>query len=313
MKSRRWAHVSTAIGLGVAILGGVFVVRAITSQWSEVEGVLRNARAAWLVAGVVVAGAAMVAVALPWRRALRLVGIDAHLGHTVIWYFVGEIGKYVPGGFWPVVGRGELARRGGLARAPAYASVALSLGALYLSAMLVTAVLVPLRFLGEGDKTALWVLVLLPTGIAALHHRFLGWLIRHGERIMKRELRVRVPRWSASMGLVALYVPAWLLIGTSTWCVARALDPSADWMTVAPAAILSWVVGFVVVPVPGGVGVREAAFIALIGNGIPSGTSATIAIAARVAFMVVDAAGALIGAALVRGSRSRAPLGPQPD
>jgi len=313
VKSRRWAHVSTAIGLGVAILGGVFVVRAITSQWSEVEGVLRNARAAWLVAGVVVAGAAMVAVALPWRRALRLVGIDAHLGHTVIWYFVGEIGKYVPGGFWPVVGRGELARRGGLARAPAYASVALSLGALYLSAMLVTAVLVPLRFLGEGDKTALWVLVLLPTGIAALHHRFLGWLIRHGERIMKRELRVRVPRWSASMGLVALYVPAWLLIGTSTWCVARALDPSADWMTVAPAAILSWVVGFVVVPVPGGVGVREAAFIALIGNGIPSGTSATIAIAARVAFMVVDAAGALIGAALVRGSRSRAPLGPQPD
>lgn len=303
MKSRRWAHLSTAIGLGVAILGGVFVVRAMASQWSDVQDVLRNARVGWLVAGVVVAAAAMVAAALPWRRALRLVGIDARMGHTVVWYFVGEIGKYIPGGFWPVVGRGELARRGGLARAPAYASVALSLGALYLAAMLVTAVLVPLRFLGEGDRSALWVLILLPIGVAALHHRFLGWLIKHGERIMRRELSVQIPPWSSSMRLVVAYVPAWLLIGTATWCIARALDPSADWMTIAPAAILSWIVGFVIVPVPGGVGVREAAFVALIGDGIPSATKATIAIAARVAFMAVDAAGALIGAVLVRGSR----------
>lgn len=303
MRSRRWARASTVIGIAIAVLGGVFVVRAITRQWSDVEEVLRSARAGWLVAGAVIAGAAMVAVALPWRRALRLVGVDAPMGHTVIWYFVGEIGKYVPGGFWPVVGRGELARRGGFARAPAYAGVALSLGALYLAAMFVTAVLVPLRFLGEGDKSALWVLVLLPLGIAALHHRFLGWLIHHSEHIIRRELTVQIPPWSSSMRLVAAYIPAWLLIGTATFCVARALDSSADWMTVAPAAILSWIVGFVVVPVPGGVGVREAALVALLEDGIPSGTRATIAVAARLVFIIVDAIGALIGAMLVRGSR----------
>ena len=33
------------------------------------------------------------------------------------------------------------------------------------------------------------------------------------------------------MGLVLRYVPAWLLIGTSTWCVARAFDPNVGWMT----------------------------------------------------------------------------------
>jgi uncharacterized membrane protein YbhN (UPF0104 family) len=64
--------------------------------------------------------------------------------------------------------------------------------------------------------------------------------------------------------------------------------------------MLSWVVGFVLVPVPGGVGVREAAFVALVGGGVPSGVRATIAIVARLVFMLVDALGAVLGGAVVR-------------
>ena len=71
-------------------------------------------------------------------------------------------------------------------------------------------------------------------------------------------------------------------------------------MTIAPAAMFSWVVGFLLVPVPGGVGVREAAFVALVGGSVPAGIRATVAVVARLAFMLVDAAGALIGGAVVR-------------
>ncbi len=241
----------------------------------------------------------MLAIALPWRHALALVGIHAPMLACVTWYFVGEIGKYIPGGVWPVVGRAELARRGGHPRSGAYASVALSLGALYLSGMVVVAVLLPLRFVDEGRQW-LWVLLLLPIGLALLHHRPLGWMVERAERVMKRQLTVQIPPWSASMGLVLRYVPAWLLIGTSTWCVARAFDPNVGWMTIAPAAMLSWVVGFVLVPVPGGVGVREAAFVALVGGSVPAGVRATIAVVARLIFMVIDAVGALIGGAAVR-------------
>jgi len=130
-------------------------------------------------------------------------------------------------------------------------------------------------------------------------------LIERAERLSRRELPIRVPAWSSSLGLTARYVPSWFLIGTATWCIARAFDASASWTTIAPAAILSWVVGFVLVPVPGGVGVREAAFVALVGTSIPSGTRATIAIAARLAFMFVDAAGAATAAALWRRTRHR--------
>ncbi len=306
MKSSRAARLSTAVGIIIAIAAGIFVFRAIASQWTAVRTSLAHADVEWLVAGVIVACLAMVAVAVPWRRALVLLGVETSLHNTVVWYFIGEIGKYVPGGIWPILGRGELARRGGLQRSAAYASVVLSLGALYLSAMLVTAVLVPLRFLDAGDTSALWVLVLLPIGLLALHHRVLEWLLARAERLFRRELKIQVPAWSASLGLVARYVPSWLLIGTATWCIARAFDPSVGWMTIAPAAVLSWIVGFVLVPVPGGVGVREAAFVALVGSSIPSSTRATIAIVARLTFMLVDAAGAAIGAAQWRRTQRRA-------
>lgn len=287
------ARFSTAIGIVVAVAAGAFVAHAIIDQWASVRESLSRADAWWLAAGLLGAAAAMVAIALPWRRALQLVGVDAARLPALLWYFVGEIGKYVPGAIWPVVGRAELARRGGHPRSAAYMSVALSLGALYLSAMLVAAMLVPLRWLDEMNDS-LWVLVLLPLGILALHHRPLGWMIGRAEHLLKRKLTVQVPAWSASMGLILRYVPSWLLVGTATWFIAKAFEPNVGWVTIAPAAILSWVVGFVFLPVPGGVGVREAAFVALVGGTIPSGTRAAIAIAARLAFMVADAGGAAI-------------------
>lgn len=290
------ARLTTAVGIVIAIAGGVFVVRAIASQWTDVRRSIDDANVVWLVAGGALAASTMVAIALPWRRALALLGADVTVRATIVWYFVGEIGKYVPGGIWPVVGRAELARRGGIPRAASYASVALSLGALYLAGMLVAAALLPLRFLHGGATAWLWVLVLLPIGVALLHHRVLTWLVRHAERMLKRELTIIVPRWSQSLRLVLEYVPGWLLLGTATWCVARAFTANASWTTIAPAAMISWVAGFVLVPVPGGIGVREAAFVALVGGGIGSGTRAAIAVTARLAFMLVDALGAGIGA-----------------
>jgi len=151
-----------------------------------VRSSLADARPAWLVAALLCAAAAMVTVAFPWRTALRLLGAVVDRASTVAWYFIGEIGKYVPGGIWPVLGRGELAYRGGVPRAAAYASVALSLGALYLAGTLAVAALLPLRLGGDHFVAAFWVLLLLPAGVAVLHPRPLGWLVGRAEKLLRR-------------------------------------------------------------------------------------------------------------------------------
>ena len=67
---------------------------------------------------------------------------------------------------------------------------------------------------------------------------------------------------------------------------------------------LPWVVGFVLVPVPGGVGVREATFVAAAGS-LDPGIAAATAVVARAVFVVVDVVGALLGALALRVARRR--------
>lgn len=292
---------SGAVGLVLAAIAIVFVARTLLRDWDQIADALEQAQPGWLVTATLIAAVGMVAIAVPWRRALHLVGGDLPLGQTVARYFVGEIGKYVPGGVWPILGRGALARRHGVRRLAAYGSVALSLVALYLAAMFVVVATLPALLAGDDGTGPVTVVLLLPVGLIALHPRVLGAALRFVERATKRHVDLPLPSWRDSAVLVCLYVPAWIAIGTATWVVARALDPGAELLPVGAAAVLSWVVGFVLVPVPGGVGVREAAFVAAAGS-LDPGIAAATAVAARAAFVVVDAVGAGLGALALRRS-----------
>ena len=297
---RRLTGASTAIGVVLAAVAVAFVGQRLAGDWDEVTDALGDARPGWIVAAGVLAAAGMTAIALPWRRALHLLGGDLDHPGTIARYYLGELGKYLPGGVWPVVGRGELARRGGVARVAAYGSVALSLAALYLAAMFLAVAGAPFiltsdRGAGDAGKY-LWALALLPVGLALLHHAVLERVRSLGERVLKRPIAAEIPRWHQSLALVACYIPAWLLIGTATWAVARGFGQDVGWLDVAPAAVLSWIVGFVLVPVPGGVGVREAAFLAAAGS-LDPGVGAAVAVVARILFVLVDVVGALSASA----------------
>lgn len=306
MNRKRLAALSTSIGIIVAALGFVFVVRTIAREYDGARDAIAGAGLGWLAAAVPVALAGMTLVGIPWRRSMALLGAVPRLADTLVWYFLGQLGKYVPGTLWPVVGRAELARRGGVARPTAYGSVVLTLGATYLAAILVVIAFLP--FAGDGVGGQAWVLVLLPMGLAALHPSFLGWGKRLVERVAKRHIDVVIPAWRDSVSLVLWHAPAWFVIGTATWLVARAFDPSAQWAELMVPGVLSWIIGFVVVPAPGGIGVREAAFTAAAGS-LDDGVGATVAIVSRLAFMLVDVLGAL-GAAIVSGRWRPSPSAP---
>ena len=292
----------TVVGIVIAVLGFGFVVQRVIVNWDDVSDAMRDASGVWIVPAFVLAAAGMTVVALAWRHVLAALGARVAGRDAVRWYFPGELGKYVPGGIWPVVGRAELARRGGIRRGVAYASVALSLGALYLAAIAVVAAALPLELAATNDSPApLVVALLLPLGIVALHPRVLHTLHSWAQRVMRRDFEVDIPSWRTSLVLVARYLPAWALIGTATWCVARAFDAHAPFGRVFVAAVVSWVVGFLLVPVPGGVGVREAVFVAVAGLSV--GIGAAVALVARLIFMAVDAGGALLAPVVARPRR----------
>ena len=280
--------------MGVGLAGGYFVVRAVAVNRADVAAAAAGARPAWLVVGLLAAAAGMTGIGLAWRASLRVLGSDLDLISSMRGYFVGQLGKYVTGGVWAVMGRAEWARTAGVPAATAYSSVLLSMGSAYLAAVVLVAALVPLAGLREGaDRRYLLVLLFLPLGFALIHPRVVRLTLRLLRGVFRRDLVVEIPSWGSTSRVVLRQVPSWVLIGGSSLAFAWGLGADGDAINVVVATAVAWIVGFIALPVPGGIGVREATFVALAST-LPTGIAASVAVIARLAFITVDASGAAL-------------------
>lgn len=272
--------------------GLAFVGRALV-QGIE-DGSFDDVGPAWVLAAGMSAAVAMTFIATRWSAAVRLVGGDLSTAKAVPLYFQGEIGKYLPGAVWAVVGRGELAKRAGLPRSTAYASVAISLVGLYLAAGVAAVVLLPFAAGARGTLAVVGVIVFLVVGVLGLHPAVIGRVLAIAERVARRRFDVVVPTWRDGIALVAGYLPAWILVGVTHWCAVRALGLSAPVTHVAFSSAVAWTAGFLAIPAPGGIGVRESVFV--LTSALASHDAAAAALLARLAFVVADGLGAAIGA-----------------
>lgn len=294
-----------ALSLVLGAVAIALLVRTGWRAWNELDDADVSIRVGWVVASIAFAGIAMTWIAYTWRQVMRLCGCELPASTTIGTYYLGEIGKYVPGGIWPVVGRGEIARRqrGALghdtAREPIYQSVILSLMYLFLGGVLVAAVGV----VGSGfaGGWSLLVLLVAPLGVAALHPTIANFGLGLLQHLTKgRFTRPAVPSFFVSIQMILMYAPAWVFIVASTWASGRAIGLSFATFPLIAATCLGWVAGFVFLPAPGGLGPREWVFAAVLGSQIRPGQAALFAVASRVTFIVVDALGALAGSVLLR-------------
>lgn len=300
-KASRW---SRWIGLATGVAGAAFVVKIFLDHRDEVALAAADAQPLLILAALLAGLIAMTGIGLTWRSALRVLGSEVGTISALRGYFVGQLGKYVPGGIWAIMGRAEWARAEGVSGAVAYSSVVLSMGSAYLSALLLGLSLLPFSSMtAEAGTVPIWaVLILLPIGFVLIHPRVVGWVLGILRRLTRRELIVEIPAWGQSACLVARQLPSWLLIGAANYLIASAFGFPGDIANVMAATVLSWVVGFLALPVPGGIGVREAVFVAL-ATSLPVGIAATVALVARLVFIGVDAAGATVTTLLLARNR----------
>lgn len=302
----RSSRLPLVLGLLIGLLGVAFVVKLVVDRWVVVQAALSSSRPFWVVLAVPTAVVGMGTVGWAWLAILRRLGhpVDQVSGFRA--YYVGQLGKYVPGGVWAIMGRGEWVRQEGVGGVAAYSSVALSMGTVYLAGTLLVAAVLPFRLSGgHAVPYTYLILVALPLGIALLHPRVLAAVSHTLERVRGRATDLRPLPWSESLWIVVRQVPTWILIGSATWMVAVSFDASAGYIDVITATSVSWVVGFLFIPVPGGIGIREAAFVATI-TSLDPGIAATTALTARLVFVAADAIGAGLasGALVVRGART---------
>jgi hypothetical protein len=279
-------------------IGGVaFVVKTLVSKWSEVTDAFSQVNAINLVLSLLLGLAAMTSIGWIWVTMIVARSHNVRHRNAMSWYFTGQLGKYVPGGIWPIVGRAELAVRSGIPRIDAYASTGLSLVTTYAAAVVTIGI-------GAAATTGhRLIAILIAIGLIAAYAAFSqpslrSVIIRVASRISSSSSSLTDPKRIAR--LTVLHVPAWILMSLSTSVTATAFGANIGIADMLFITTTSWLAGFVVVGVPGGIGVREAVFTSLAGGIIGTPMAVSLALMSRVVFIAVDLSGALISNVISR-------------
>ena len=293
------------IGIVIGVAGIAFVSARIVRDREAIADAMSSAEPGWLVVGGVAGTIAMALIGLNWLLIIRHAGASAPWRRGMAWFFVGQLGKYVPGGIWPIVGQAELAHRDATPRGAAYSSTAMSMVATFLGAATVAAItgLISSTDHRLGSATLAVLLALLLTAIAV--PAFRRAIDRLARRVTPRELRLPEPRWFAL--LVARHLPVWLAFAGMNIFAVVALGVDVDGSLVVElifVTCISWMAGFVVVGVPGGIGVRETVFISMTTATLGAGVAVSAAVLSRIVSIAVDLLGAAVSAVVAR----RAPM-----
>jgi len=187
-------------------------------------------------------------------------------------YFIGHLGKYVPGKAWSLLMRTGMLADAGIRPGVAALTATYETLTTMAAGALVAAVL--LACLALEASTTWWALALLAlAGLPILPPVFnrlmkmVAALAGKAARKFGTDAEIApLPhvRTTTLLAGLALTAAGWLLLGLSLWMVVQALVPEPqpwDWETwgrCTAAGALAYVAGFVAVVVPGGLGVREA-------------------------------------------------------
>ncbi|WP_426241405.1 lysylphosphatidylglycerol synthase domain-containing protein [Nocardioides sp. LHG3406-4] len=285
------------VGFVLATIG--FAWWGFAGRWQEIGDALAETGPARLCGAVLGALAGLALTGVLWRNLLSAVGSRVDLRGAGAVFFVGQLGKYVPGSVWSFAAQAQLGRRYGVPVRSSVTASALFLVLHTFSGLSLGGVLAAGGAI-HIDLGRAWLLLLAGAATAALAPPVLRFL---GDRMSGAE----VPMSLTAVDLVrslALMTGTWACYGACLWVLvpSASLAPE-DVLTAVAAFALAHAAGVMLVLAPAGLGAREAVLVALLSPVVGVPAAAAAALLARAAHTFADfalAAGAAASAARTR-------------
>lgn len=299
----------SAARIAFSVLAVALLIVTVARERTALAAAVQQLSFGALAASTVLVVAGLVAQMLSWRALFAGEALDVpSLRASGQIYYIGQLGKYVPGGIWAVVAQSELGSQHRISRAR---SAVVALGAL--AVLVVTGTGVAVGVLSITSPGSLWsywwALPALPVGVCLLTPPVFNRLIRVALKVTGREGA------TGGIGARALIVSSawalgmWGLFGAHAWVLADALGGrSSNGALISVGAFaLAWVVGLLIVIAPAGAGAREAALVLALGPVLDRPAALVLALVSRIIMVVADAlvAGAVAPGLLLRRRLTR--------
>ena len=231
----------------------------------------------------------ILATFLCWREILADLGARLPVVAGARVFFLGQLGKYLPGSLWPVMAQMELGRDHRVPERASASAVGVFLLLLVGTGLAVAEATAPL--LGADAVHAYWwLLAVLPVALLVTVPPVLNRLLALGMRLARRPplpapLSARGILRAAGWALVS-----WLAYGLHVWVLAGQLAPAGPLLLARAtgAFAAAWCAGFLLVVVPAGAGVGEAALVLLLGGVLTRPQATVVAVVSRLLFVIGD-------------------------
>ncbi|WP_353950831.1 lysylphosphatidylglycerol synthase domain-containing protein [Knoellia sp. S7-12] len=302
MTSPRRMSALDAVRAALLVVVLIAVAVALWRNWAAISSQL------WQLDLRVIGGALVLGLIPPvltmlgWRVLLADLGTRLPLPPAASIYFVGQLGKYVPGSVWTVVMQTEMGHRLRVPRRQMATAGLVMLALSVLGGAVVALPAVPL-LLTESDTTmsagwgALAALVALLL-LVVLWPTVLNALIARGLRMLRREPLEHDLSGAAIARCMACIIASWVGTGASVLLLAAALapdDPGSLVLVCISGFALASVAGMVAVLLPAGVGVREGILFLLLTSVMSPAAATAVVVLTRFLSVLADVLWAAAG------------------
>ncbi len=258
--------------LVVLLVCGYVAWQFIMIDWAKLQSEWGAFEPLYLVAAFLVFFMGLFYLGLGWHIILWKMGGKLPYRRGIYIWIASQLGRFVPGKVVLVLGRAYMCEKEGIRKRVTSASVIYEMAFLTLAAFILfffsTVFVEPDTSLDGGKLLAYlranWALVCVAilVGIAGLHPKVFYTCVNLMLRAIKKEALPHDLRFRDSLFILAYYIGFWMIVGFGFFFVIKSVDntvPIARVVTIAGIYASSCTIGFLMIFVPDGMGIREGA------------------------------------------------------
>jgi len=305
----RWLRLT--LGIAVAAAAFYFLITRLIRDWTQIPFDRLHFSAPLLVASFAILLLLHFPLgAICWQLLLRGLGQRLPVLRCLAIMTVTQLGKYAPGKVWFTLGRMSLAKREGISEDKTLVSVAIETGFLLLAAILLFAVAVAVLLLRRAavPPAAYAVFALIPLCLVVVYPPVLNRLLRSILPRLKRPVFALNLSYPQLLGLLGLYTSDWLVQGLGCFVLINSFYP------LAPAHLpvllggysISWILGFIFLIAPAGLGIREGIYTWILKLAMPETIAIISALITRIWMTTSEVVMALVCLPLLRRQHQEA-------
>jgi uncharacterized membrane protein YbhN (UPF0104 family) len=280
-KFKYWSRI---VSIPFIVLVFFFLFKSLWQNWSQVNWSDLHFNWLYFLGSVLAVQASFLLSTHLWRLLLRQMQTPLSYPQALNLIGTSQLGKYLPGGIWMIASRVYTAEKEELSKANILLGSLVEQEFTFLVALVLSIVF--LGFQGpllKLDFTSLNIICLAAAALL-LNPYSLEIFMRWGKKL----LRSQAAEWKIGLRLyfimVSGYALCWMLQGLGFFLMLKSFAGAEFFWLKKTMGVyfLSWLIGFVAIFAPGGLGVREATMAVLLQGLYPTGLAVTISLVSRI-------------------------------